>query len=237
MPGIRVVIFDCYGTLVDILTNEGKESIFEHLALYLRYYGANTNPAALRSQYQVEKERYLDTRGERYPEFDLAEVFKTILRKEGLNDPSLVESCCKLFRLESRERFQLFPDALPALNELKRHNYPLAMLSNAQDIFFHAEIDMLGLQAYFGHFIVSSYWGFRKPDSRLFSVACALCNVNPSEAVYIGDDMKVDVKGAQSIGMKAVLIDREQKQKSREILPDYIATSLDKAVEWIMNLT
>ena len=43
MPGIRSIVFDCYGTLVDILTDEGKDEIFIHLSFYLRYYGANIN--------------------------------------------------------------------------------------------------------------------------------------------------------------------------------------------------
>lgn len=197
MPRIRAVVFDCYGTLVDILTDEGKDEIFAHLSLYLRYYGAKINTATLKSLFQAEKEHYLNTREERYPEFDMAAVFQTILQMQDLNNPFLVESCCKLFRLVSRERFQLYPDSLTALKELKSRGFQLAMLSNAQKVFFYEEIDMLGLRQFFSYFVVSSYWGFRKPDPRIFSLACSLCNVSPEEAVYVGDDADVDVKGAR----------------------------------------
>ncbi len=33
MSAVHAVIFDCYGTLVDILTDEGKDAIFAHLSL------------------------------------------------------------------------------------------------------------------------------------------------------------------------------------------------------------
>jgi len=230
---IRAVIFDCYGTLVDIQTNEGKDEIFAYLSLYLHYYGAEINTATLKSLFHAEKEHYLNTRQERYPEFDIEVVLKKILQMRGLNNPFLAESCCKIFRLVSRDRFQLFPDSLPALRELKSRGFLLSMLSNAQNVFFYQEIDMLGLRQFFRYFVVSSYWGFRKPDPRIFYLACSLFNVMPGEAVYIGDDAGVDIKGARSIGMRTVLIDREQRQKTQEPKPDYYTTDLRKAAEWI----
>ena len=233
MPGIRAVIFDCYGTLVDILTNEGKDEVFSQLSNYLHYYGSHTNTGVLKAVFYAEKERYLNTRGELFPEFDLEAVFRNILRREGLNNPFLVESCCKIFRMASRERFKLFSDTIPALKAIKSHGVPLAMLSNAQNVFFYAEIDILGLRQYFNYYIVSSYWGFRKPDPRLFSIACTLCNVDPLEAIYIGDDADVDVKGAQSIGMQTALIDRRQDQKDEPYKADYYAVNLHKIEKWI----
>jgi putative hydrolase of the HAD superfamily len=207
--------------------------VFIELSRYLQYYGYHTSGSALKALFYVEKERYLNTRGEYYPEFDIEAVFRAVLRREGLNNPFLVESCCKLFRMLSRERFRLYPDSLPALKEIKSHSLPMAMLSNAQNVFFLAEIDMLGLRQFFSYYIVSSTWGFRKPDPRLFSVACTLFKVQPEEAVYIGDDAEVDVRGAQSIGMQTALIDRRQDQKDRGPKPDYYTVNLRNIWEWL----
>ena len=70
MSGIRAVAFDCYGTLVDILTNEHKDEIFNHLSLYLHYYrgGIDIDAGHLKSLYYSQKERYLQTNPEPYPE-------------------------------------------------------------------------------------------------------------------------------------------------------------------------
>ena len=237
MPKIRAVIFDCYTTLVDIKTDESKEEIFNSLSLYLQYYGVNNNAEKLRTALQLEKERYLATREERYPEVDLETVFKNVLKKEGLDNPFLAESCCKLFRLLSRERLQLFPDSLPVLKELKRNGYPLAILSDAQKVFCLEEGEMLGLNQFFNYFVLSTYFGFRKPDPRLFTIACTLLNTTPAEAVYIGNDPGTDVKGAKQIGMQAILLDREQKNKDREPKPDHYANNLWGAWEWIKSST
>jgi putative hydrolase of the HAD superfamily len=177
----------------------------------------------------------LKTRGERWPEFDMEVVWSTVLQMLGLNSPFLVESCCKLFRLVSRERFQLFSDTLPSLRALKNRGAPLVMLSNAQGVFFFEEVEMLGLKPFFSYFLVSSNWGFRKPDPRLFALACTLCGFPPAEVVYVGDDTDADVKGAESIGMRTVLVDRSQRQKDREPRPDFYTTGLTQAVEWIQS--
>ena len=45
-------IFDLYGTLVDIRTDEEKEELWERLALFYAYYGARYSPDELRCSYK-----------------------------------------------------------------------------------------------------------------------------------------------------------------------------------------
>jgi len=233
MPKIRAIVFDCYSTLIDIWTNERKEEIFHYLSLYLGYYGARIDARGLRVALDAEREQYPKTKEEAYPEIDLEVLFKNILKKEGLDNPFLVESCCKLFRAISRERFQLFPDSLPVLEEMKKNGYPLAVVSDAQKVFSPEEGEILGISHYFKCVLLSSYFGFRKPDPRLFNIVCTLLNVPTTEAVYIGNDPETDVKGAQGVGMKAILLDREKKVRNPEPKPDFYATDLWQAWEWI----
>ena len=46
-------IFDLYGTLVDIHTNEKKEELWEKLAMLYRYYGADYETEELRTMYAI----------------------------------------------------------------------------------------------------------------------------------------------------------------------------------------
>jgi len=234
MSKIQAVIFDCYSTLIDIRTNERKEEVFRYLSLYLQYYGARIDATRLKSALSLETERYLQSREERYAEVDLEIVFKDILKKEGLENSFLAESCCKLLRVLSRERFELFPDSIPVLKEIKRSGYPLGVVSDAQKVFCLEEGEILGLNRFFDCIVLSTQFGFRKPDPRLFTIACALVDIPPVDAVYIGNDPETDVKGAKQIGMRAILLDRSLKQ-NRELKPDFYATDLWEAWEWIKN--
>jgi putative hydrolase of the HAD superfamily len=233
MSKIRAVIFDCYGTLVDIYTNEGKEEVFQYLSRYLQYYGATIGAEELKSAIVLEKERSLKTSHERYPEVDLGQVFETILTRECIDNPVLAESCCKLHRLLSRERFQLFPDTLPVLREMKREGYPLAMVSDAQKMYYFEEVRILGLDQFFDHLIISTQFGFKKPDPRLFTIACDLLETPPAEAVYIGDSAEKDIKGPKEIGMQMILLNRNHEENRQDPGPDFSAKNLQEAWEWI----
>lgn len=233
MSKIRAIIFDCYSTLIDIWTDESKDELFHYLSLYLQYYGVKTDARKLKASLDLEKERCFQSSTEAYPEIDLEVVFANILKKEGLSNYFLAESCCKLLRVISRERFQLFPDSLPVLKEMKRSGYPLAIVSDAQKVFCMQESDMLGLTPFFSYTVMSTHLGFRKPDPRIFTIACTLLATPPAEVVYIGNDLETDVKGAQGIGMKAILLDREKRGGNAEPKPDFYATDLWQAWRWI----
>jgi len=235
MSKIRAVIFDCYSTLIDIKTNEEKEDVFHHLSLYLQYYGAKMNAESLKSALKLAREQYLYSNEERYPEIDLEIVFRSILKKEGLDNPFLAESCCKLFRVLSREHFQLFPDSLPVLQEMRKKGYQLGIISDAQKVFCLDEGRMLGISPFFSHIIMSTHFGFRKPDPRIFMIACTLFNIPPREAVYIGNDPETDIGGAKGTGMQAILLDRDGENTNREPKPDFLASSLWDAWGWIKS--
>ena len=232
MPKIRAVVFDHYGTLVDIWTNEDKPEVFHYLALYMQYYGADIDEQQLRYELKTERNKHLKSKHERYPEVDLEVVFKNVLRRHQLGNPFMAESCCRLFRLFSRERFQLFQDTLPVLAEIKKSAYPMALVSDAQKVFALEEVKMLGLNQFFPYIVLSTYLGFRKPDPRIFAIAHALLEVPAAEAVYIGDNPERDVEGAKRSGMPVILV-RNPKRENQEPEADFYAKDLWEAWEWI----
>ena len=236
MPQRQTVIFDLYGTLIDCITDEDRNEIFDNIALLFQYYGASVGSGKLRDEFNYEKRSYLLNSHEKFPELDLEAVFYNLLRREGIGNPFLAAVCCKMFRIISRRRFQLFLDTIPVLTEMQRRGFALGMVSNAQRVFTKDEIRLLGLNSFFRCMVLSTDYGFAKPDPRLFSVACSLLNVSPSNAVYVGDSPENDVAGGKQIGMKTVLISRTLKSVIPGAEPDYYATDLWDAWEWIQRL-
>ena len=50
--------------------------------------------------------------------------------------------------------------------------------------------------------------GIRKPDPRIYRLACQELGVEPSEAMFVGDGANDELAGAERVGMRSVLIHR-----------------------------
>ena len=92
------------------------------------------------------------------------------------------------------------------LEELRRRGYILAVVSNS-DGRLRLKFDTLNLTSYFAFILDSAEVGVEKPDRRLFEMAASMCGVPPAQCAYIGDLLAVDILGARSAGMQAVLFD------------------------------
>ena len=87
------------------------------------------------------------------------------------------------------------------LNTL-RTSYRLGLVTDAQSCYVIPEVRAVGLDGYFEPVIISSHYGYRKPDSRLFTKALDKMGLTPAEVVCIGNDMFRDIHGAALLESK-----------------------------------
>ena len=207
---IEAVIFDLYGTLVDIWTDEADPQAYQTLCRFLRYYDVFFEPEELAGQYQESVAAQLLERPGPFSEIDVFLVFEEIL-SAGLGktpERGLVIWLARLFRSLTLRRLGLFPDTLEALEELAPH-YRLGLVSDAQWVFSEPEIRFLGLERYFDAVVLSSRYFVSKPAPQIYSHALKAIQVGPAQSLYVGNDLLKDVPGPQAIGMPVILIHRE----------------------------
>jgi putative hydrolase of the HAD superfamily len=207
---IEAVIFDLYGTLVDIWTDEGDLSVYYCLCKFLNYYGVAFEPEELAARYQESAAAHLLETPGPYGEIDVFLVFEEILTAGLRKSPerALVVWLARLFRSLTTRRLGLFPDTLPALGELAA-SYRLGLVSDAQWVFSEPEIRFLRLEKYLETVVLSSRYFVRKPAPQIYSHALRAMKLQPSQALYVGNDPARDVPGPLEIGMPVVLIHRE----------------------------
>jgi putative hydrolase of the HAD superfamily len=104
--------------------------------------------------------------------------------------------------------FEPFPDAVPALRELRARGVKLVAASN-WDVSLHEQLDRTGLTPLLDGALSSAEVGSPKPDPEIFVRALALAGARPEEALHVGDDLEADVGGALAAGLEPVLIDRD----------------------------
>lgn len=108
---------------------------------------------------------------------------------------------------ELKWAFKVYDDALPTLETLRKRGLICGLISNvAQDM--EATYTKLGLQPYLDFKVTSAEVGYDKPRPEIFLAALDKAGVKPGEALYIGDQYQIDIIGARGVGIKALLIDR-----------------------------
>jgi putative hydrolase of the HAD superfamily len=105
-------------------------------------------------------------------------------------------------------RFDAYPDAVPALTDLRERGQRLVAVSN-WDCSLPAVLERCGLSALLDGAVSSAVAGARKPDPAIFDPALGLAGCRPDEALHVGDTPAEDVEGARAAGIRPLLIDRD----------------------------
>jgi HAD superfamily hydrolase (TIGR01549 family) len=118
------------------------------------------------------------------------------------------------------ENFELYEDALPVLEELRRHGLKIGLVSNtSRDLDSFVRHFQLDVDAW----LSSGSHGKVKPSPTIFRAVLELLEVEPEAAVMIGDSPADDVAGAEAIGMRALLLDREKRHGRPDALTSLLA--------------
>jgi REG-2-like HAD superfamily hydrolase len=110
-------------------------------------------------------------------------------------------------RFARPEAWELYPDALPALERLRERGLALAVVAN-WDERLPRVLEGLGLGPHLDAVVYSAEVGYEKPDPRPFLAALARLGAPPEAAAHVGDRLREDAEGAAAVGMAAVLLDR-----------------------------
>ena len=230
MP-IKSIIFDLYGTLIDIETDESMEEIYRGIAHFLTYQGVYLHRWEVRDlYYQIMKQQKEQSR-EEYPEINVESIWSTFLRQEGMKVATarkkLAKTLAHIYRGISRKRLQLYPSVKNVLHKL-RDTYRLALISDAQPCYALPEIQAVGLDGYFDPIIISANYGFRKPDPRLIQDALEIMSLTPAEVIFVGNDMYRDIYGASMLDIKTILFASKQgKESYKDITANHIVSRFE----------
>jgi putative hydrolase of the HAD superfamily len=134
----------------------------------------------------------------------------------GMGGPEAIASECATEIEEGwavSENFELFEDALPVLEELRTAQLKIGLVSNGiRDLTEFVAHHRLEVDA----IVDSRSHGRVKPHPTIFEAALERLGASPAEAVMVGDSLEEDIEGARALGMRAILIDREDRHPEVE---------------------
>jgi putative hydrolase of the HAD superfamily len=207
---IKAVFFDFYNTLAthyppreEAWVNACRELGIEMEAKAL----FNSLPAA--DMYWRDEESRLPM-DKRTPEEKIelyTEYATRILQGAGIEISR--DTALQLLAKIQQHKWELkaYDDALPTLKEIKNRGLTIGLISNVvKDM--ESTYSELGIQPYLDFKVTSSEVGYDKPSPEIFMAALDKARVKPEESIFVGDQYHLDIVGARGVGIKAVLIDR-----------------------------
>jgi putative hydrolase of the HAD superfamily len=133
---------------------------------------------------------------------------RRILEEMGGHGPRLDECARRLYdEWAACQHFFLYDDVTPALRELASRGIKLGLISNS-----HRPLDAFqehfALRGIIAGAVSSSDHGFMKPHPSIFESALELLGVDAAASLMVGDSYPHDIIGAESAGMRGILVHR-----------------------------
>ena len=221
MSGIKAVFFDIYGTLAGF--DPPREDIQMRAAEKL---GFILTKDGIDAGYHIA-DQFLTRQNSSKPVRTLnADERRTFFSKyeqlvlKGAGHIVELDVAEKVWKEVSKQQYRLtlFPDLIVAV--ISNMNQTGELLCDDMNLTGHVDFA-----------VTSGETGFEKPDSRIFEVALSKAGVLAEEAVFIGDQLDSDIRGAQNAGMHPILMDRYGGHPDYETYPR--AVDMDTAVALI----
>ncbi len=198
----RAVLFDLYGTLVDIKTCEEEASFWQELA---DWNAINLGRVISAEQLHRDYISLCEAKIEIYGEGSvLPAVFHELLG--GSVSEEQVLTFAREFRKLSTRDLQIRSYTIPLLNRLRAEQFRLALVSNTEGILTNYDIDHLRLRSFFDAIVLSSEVGVAKPDPEILVKALQSISVTSRNAIFVGDTLETDASAARALDMPCVLI-------------------------------
>jgi putative hydrolase of the HAD superfamily len=126
--------------------------------------------------------------------------------------PEVAEEIAGIRRAVTEEGLVPVPGALETISELRSRGLLIGLITVCTDDVpaLWPETEFHGL---FDAEVFSSSVGLRKPDPRIYLLACEQLGVEPQEAMFVGDGANDELAGAERVGMTAVLLERDGEER------------------------
>ncbi len=211
----KAIFFDVGGTLLRV-----EPSVGDVYATYARPFGFQGSAEELNQLFQKEWANLggIESLGKKSGEQAERDFWKRLVSQVFEHSGGLknFENYFEIIygAFARKDHWHVFDDVISSdlLRKLKQSGVTLGVVSN-WDSRLHTILESTDLAGYFDFILASSEIGSAKPDKRIFLEAIRRSGVSSKEVCHIGDDIRADIQGANSVGIEAILIDRNKKYK------------------------
>ncbi len=213
---IKVVFFDVYGTIAHFFPSKYKIQ-----TAACKNFGISLTPEYVSLGYK-NADQLMSKQNAKYP------LRKMNAREQNLffikyeqeilraNNISVKDSVAlEIFKIVKNfpRKLELYQDVIPCFKKIKDINVMVGLISNLNES-SKSLVDTLGLSENIDYAITSKEAGFEKPHPGIFHSALKQSKSSAKNALHVGDQIFSDVNGAESAGIRPILLDRNDFYKN-----------------------
>ena len=212
-------IFDLYGTLADIRTDEEDPELWNKTAEFYTANRASYTGKELRAAYLSYCASEQARSQNPWYEIELRRVFRKLYTAKGVFPRrELVEETAVFFRRTSIRKLKVYPWVFEIFEKIRSKGSGIYLLSNAQSCFTVPELKELGLYGLFDGIVISSDAEVKKPDPEIMRILLKRYGLKPEECLMVGNNQTSDVLVSKRCHIKCLYIETETSGTYRESL-------------------
>lgn len=251
---LKGVVFDMGGTLIDFVPGGTWQDMEELGAagwynfLRKRGYPVSGLDAVQTAVWAQMQEAWYSIGQGRDDRLGLANQLRLAASRLGFElDSDDFDGSVQSFVEPVQRTLTLIPDAVEIVHMLKDRGLRLGLISNTMWPGEHHRVDLarFGLLEAFppDALFFSADEAVWKPDPEIFRRALRVLDLAPEEAIYVGDSLLLDIRGAHNAGMRGVWVENEEpytpEALKQSVRPDATLQNLQELISivdsWRLN--
>ena len=202
------LLFDLYGTLIDIEVDEENESVFKFIARWLNAQGFNVTPKKLAFLYKSCIESSRKTRKDKINEYEITSIFYEVIKSmnPAKRPRRLSECAARIFRVMTTRYINLMDETFELMKRAKKHGVRIGIVANAQRFNAEAELEMFDINKYLDYCLFSSDIGTRMPDPSIFLKARSDFCPDTKEIYFITSHSKNNVESLNKFDIEMIKV-------------------------------
>lgn len=237
---LKVVFFDMGNTLLHFhhgKSDKEKDAVgLKYLTDFLKQYSDKITYHEVKNDFFKKWNEIMPLRKLYNTEYPIETYLNNLMKKYGVKlELDLCKEAMNIFYTEYRNYVRTEKNICQTLEIIRSKGYRIGVISNSclyDEVMINC-FKKVGIDKLIDCFTFSYYLKVSKPKREIFEIALKRMNIDPDQAIMIGDNLISDVEISKQLGLISVWFNNKRCPNNSNIIPDLEISQLFQINDYI----